>query len=232
MRYKLRDFFKSRRAEGEDEYVVEEASAKPIGYFNLELNDKTNLLIETERINACEGCLKEANDFFFFVTAAKSACVLKPILDGVGLGEQPFVRCIEPMVMVSNPLFVNQAIAVELYIKALLMSKKLSKRRIDKLKTHDIKKLFSMLNSAEQKAIRKRFNQNGGREQGKRFEVLLGQISSVFVHLRYAYEMHGYAVKAESLETLMFTLWEYVNSVLGGLTVASPLNGNETDEKI
>jgi hypothetical protein len=193
----------------------EESETNSAMNLKLEKNEKWDLLIEKERECACELCLEDANMFFSFIQTANCASQLKPALEHPNCKEIFQVKLIDTNIHFYTSMAVNQAIAIELYLKALLLNKKLSKRRIKRLKTHDISCLYGMLDKKDQKRIYERYLHNGGNQTGKYFNDCLDEISDVFVYIRYAFEMKRYAVNTDFLSTFLFTVWECTNAFLG-----------------
>lgn len=183
--------------------------------LKLEKNEKWDLSVDEERQRACEECLDDANSFYSFIQTATCACKLKPFLEQLGCGEQLEVMLIDTDIFSYSSMTVNQAITIELYLKALLLNQKLSKRRIKKLKTHDIACLYRMLDKNEQKKIYERYLHHGGKQKGKYFDACLDEISDVFVYIRYAFEMQRYSVHHDFLQDFSYTLWECTNTFLG-----------------
>lgn len=83
-------------------------------------------------------CFSNANSFHNLMCA---------VVDTVLLG----VR--NPANLMDMPIFVNQALISELYLKALLLSKDLTREEINKLHRHEPNDLFEMLDEEEQLSV-------------------------------------------------------------------------------
>lgn len=170
--------------------------------------DKWNLTNPEERLCSAKQCFNNANAFYNLMCA---------VVDSVLLG----VRSLDNLM--DTPIFVNQALISELYLKALLLNKDLTKEEINKLHRHELNDLFEMLDEKEQLSIFEFYPKNSGVNDFDTFKVRVKEINKAFVVLRYSHELKRLGVDARFLCLFAATMHDYTNERFRNIEAANEL---------
>ncbi len=112
--------------------------------FQIDVNDRWDLSNPDERRRACKSCLRNADDFAEFAGTVYNAAMIKTAVPNL-----PESIDIDENAPAKTPMFVNLILAIELYLKALILSKKpdriWSDKEIKAFHTHKINDLFNTL---------------------------------------------------------------------------------------
>lgn len=172
-------------------------------HLQVDLNEKRNLADPADRKEAAASCLELANQFYSFVqivfrAGMEGKCLITDIAD--------------------IPMFVNQSLIVELYLKSILLSeepdKVLTDVEVKRLRIHETDKLLMLLREEKQQAILDRFPQGCEIDSLERLRKRAEEISKAFIVLRYAYERKRLGLDYFFLMTFVAVLAEYANDVL------------------
>ena len=183
--------------------------------FQTDANERWDLKIPEERKQAAKSCLKNAEVFARFAGTAYSAAMIK-----VAITDLPKPIDIDEYSPAKPPMFVNLTLAIELYLKALLMSKEpdriWTKKDVDFLHTHEIEYLFDALEEPERDAIYDLLAPCCTSKDRDEFDLNIHEISNGFARLRYHHEMKGFAITGDFIYSLTTAVANYVTGALEG----------------
>lgn len=183
--------------------------------FQIDANDKWDLANPDERKQAARLCLDNAGDFARFAGTAFSAAMIKSAVPDL-----PKPIDIDEFAPAKAPMFVNLLLAIELYLKALLLSKDpdrtWTEKEVKALRKHEIEDLFNVLEDFERDAIFGLFVPCHTAKSREEFDLNIKEISQGFVCLRYQYEMKDFSVAAVFIYNLTSAVANYVRDVFEG----------------
>ena len=183
--------------------------------FQIDANDRWDLSNPDERRQAARSCLRNADDFASFAGTAFSAVIIKSAVPNL-----PKPIDIDEYAYAKAPMYVNLLLAVELYLKALLLSKEPDKEWTDDdikaLRIHEIEDLFNALEDYERVAIFELFVPCHTAKSREEFDLSIKEVSKGFVCLRYQHEMKGFSVTAIFIYNLTTAVANYVTDIFEG----------------